>query len=151
MKISLLNANEYRGLENVVFPVVVESERTEYFGGVDVLCVVMGSELLRIGGNPAQICPEQPYTFQPHSDRSCELLMPSWIDLDWIEEAAFAASAGVPIKPSLTPDQLNELLHVHAFWEMLGGNRRDVKVQRTINDLLAMVVRELAPSGVYSL
>lgn len=48
MKVLLLNDGEYRSLENVRFPVEVEAEVNEDAPS----CInVLGSELIRIGGN----------------------------------------------------------------------------------------------------
>lgn len=56
MKIKLLNDGYYGDMENVIFPVEVEGE--EWCGyGFDVL----GSEIIRVGGNPDCWNPEELY------------------------------------------------------------------------------------------
>lgn len=147
MKIKLLNNNEYLGLAHVAFPAEVESNSTEYYGGSNMLCVVLGSELIRVGGDQAVINPERQYLFPTkHTPPVCELVMPSWLDKEQITEMAAAADAGVPIA-GLTDQQLNELLHVDRFWAMLGGDWRDLD---GLDALVEWTVRELRPAGRYS-
>lgn len=147
MKIELLNAGEHKGLDKVNWPVVVEAVRTVYCGGSRMLCAVVGAELNRVGGDPGCIVTEHEYLFRPYGVPSCGLIVPDWLDLALVEEAAIAASAGVPIKPAFSPDQLDALLHVRAFWEMLGGDQRDAAMKRSLDALQKVAVSTLFPNG----
>lgn len=56
MKIKLLNDGDYGDMANVIFPVEVEGENWLGFG-FDVL----GSEIIRVGGDPSKWHPRETY------------------------------------------------------------------------------------------
>lgn len=61
MRVLLLNDGEYRSLEDVKFPVEVEAEVDEDVAS----CInVLGSELIRIGGDRDNLNPKLHYFFK---------------------------------------------------------------------------------------
>lgn len=58
MKVKLLCNGGHGGMENVKFPVVVEGD---YFSTLG--CDVLGSELIRVGGNDECFCQDHGYGF----------------------------------------------------------------------------------------
>ena len=62
MKVLLLNDGTYgSGLENVNYPVEVEAE---VYKNAPTCITILGSELIRIGGNPDDFIPRYPYFFE---------------------------------------------------------------------------------------
>lgn len=61
MRVLLLNDGTYRSLESVNFPVEVEAEVDE---DVPTCITIVGSELIRIGGNPDDFNPRYHYFFE---------------------------------------------------------------------------------------